>query len=138
MKLKKVLSLLLALVMTASLLTLPAHAEDAGAEETSTTAATVNFTDVAPFLPPVSGGVRMLRAPLAAPRAAANFAAKDTATDNGMKISKTATPNVDGSYTITLEAYATGSKVITEQKTDIPTDIILVLDQSGSMAWDMG
>lgn len=138
MKLKKVLSLLLALVMTVSLLTLPAHAEDAGAEETSTTAATVNFTDVAPFLPPVSGGVRMLRAPLAAPRAAANFAAKDTATDNGMKISKTATPNVDGSYTITLEAYATGSKTTTVQEKDIPTDIILVLDQSGSMADDIG
>lgn len=138
MKLKKVLSLLLALVMTVSLLTLPAHAEDAGAEETSTTAATVNFTDVAPFLPPVSGGVRMLRtASFAAPRAAANDAANFAATDNGMKISKTATPNVDGSYTITLEAYATGSKVITEQKTDIPTDIILVLDQSGSMAEDM-
>lgn len=139
MKLKKVLSLLLALVMTASLLTLPAHAEDAGAEETSTTAATVNFTDVAPFLPPVSGGVPMLRtASFAAPRAAANDAANFAATDNGMKISKTATPNADGSYTITLEAYATGSKVITEQKTDIPTDIILVLDQSGSMADDIG
>ena len=92
----------------------------------------VNYTNVAPFLPPVSGGVRMLRAPLAA-RAAANDAANYTAADNGMKISKTATPNADGSYTITLEAYATGEKVITEQKTDIPTDIILVLDQSGSM-----
>lgn len=32
-----------------------------------------------------------------------------------------------------LEAFATGSKVITEQKTDIPTDIVLVIDQSGSM-----
>ena len=53
--------------------------------------------------------------------------------DNGMKISKTATANADGSYTITLEAFATGSKVITEQKTDIPTDIVLVIDQSGSM-----
>lgn len=58
--------------------------------------------------------------------------------DNGMKISKTATANKDGSYTITLEAFATGSKVITEQKTDVPTDIILVLDQSGSMADDIG
>lgn len=53
--------------------------------------------------------------------------------DSGMKISKTATANGDGSYTITLEAYATGAKVITEQKTDIPTDIVLVIDQSGSM-----
>lgn len=58
--------------------------------------------------------------------------------DNGMKISKTATANKDGSYTITLEAYATGSKVISEVKEDVPTDIILVLDQSGSMADDIG
>lgn len=57
----------------------------------------------------------------------------DNEPDSGMKISKTATANADGSYTITLEAFATGYKVITEQKTDIPTDIVLVIDQSGSM-----
>lgn len=57
----------------------------------------------------------------------------DNEPDSGMKISKTATANEDGTYTITLEAFATGSKVITEQKTDIPTDIVLVIDQSGSM-----
>lgn len=57
----------------------------------------------------------------------------DNEPDSGMKISKTATANDDGSYTITLEAFATGAKVITEQKTDIPTDIVLVIDQSGSM-----
>ena len=114
--------------------TQPDQAEATG----ETVQPTVNFTNVAPFLPPVSGGVRMQRA---ASFAAANFAANDAAnfaaTDNGMKISKTAKANGDGSYTITLEAYATGSKVITEQKTDIPTDIILVLDQSGSMAETM-
>lgn len=57
----------------------------------------------------------------------------DNEPDSGMKISKTATANDDVSYTITLEAFATGAKVITEQKTDIPTDIVLVIDQSGSM-----
>lgn len=57
----------------------------------------------------------------------------DNEPDSGMKISKTATANADGSYTITLEAFATGYKVITEQKTDIPTDIVLVIDQSRSM-----
>ena len=57
----------------------------------------------------------------------------DNEPDSGMKISKTATANADGSYTIMLEAFATGSTVITEQKTDIPTDIVLVIDQSGSM-----
>ena len=62
----------------------------------------------------------------------------DNAPDSGMKISKTATANNDGSYTITLEAFATGSKVITEQKTDIPTDMVLVIDQSGSMKDPIG
>lgn len=62
----------------------------------------------------------------------------DNAPDSGMKISKAATANNDGSYTITLEAFATGSKVITEQKTDIPTDIVLVIDQSGSMKDPIG
>ena len=57
----------------------------------------------------------------------------DNEPDSGMKISKTAAANADGSYTIMLEAFATGSTVIMEQKTDIPTDIVLVIDQSGSM-----
>lgn len=62
----------------------------------------------------------------------------DNEPDSGMKISKTATANADGSYTIMLEAYATGAKVISEITKDVPTDIILVLDQSGSMADDIG
>lgn len=58
--------------------------------------------------------------------------------DNGMKISKTATANTDGSYTIKLEAFATGEKTTTTQTKDVPTDIVLVLDQSGSMTEDIG
>lgn len=61
-----------------------------------------------------------------------------TKPDNGMKISKTATANDDGSYTIKLEAFATGEKTTTTQTKDVPTDIILVLDQSGSMGYNMG
>lgn len=90
---------------------------------------TVNFTDVAPFLDPVSGSSMR--------RAARNVATQD-AKDDGISMSKTATANQDGSYTITLEAYATGEKVISEITKDVPTDIILVLDQSGSMADDIG
>ena len=60
--------------------------------------------------------------------------AKADDTDSGMSISKKAKDNGDGTYTITLEAYATGEKVISTVDKDIPTDIILVLDQSGSMA----
>ena len=59
--------------------------------------------------------------------------AEDGSSNKGMEISKTATANKDGSYTITLEAYATGSKVISEITKDVPTDIVLVLDQPGSM-----
>ena len=64
--------------------------------------------------------------------------AEDGSSNKGMEISKTVTANQDGSYTITLEAYATGEKVISEITKDVPTDIILVLDQSGSMAEDIG
>lgn len=63
--------------------------------------------------------------------------ATGTQGDSGMVIGKTAQSNGDGSYTITLEAYATGSKITTETKTDVPTDIVLVLDQSGSMKENM-
>ncbi len=51
----------------------------------------------------------------------------------GMEFSKTAVENEDGTYTITLEAYATGEEVISTIYQDIPTDIVLVLDQSTSM-----
>lgn len=91
---------------------------------------TVNFTDVAPFLPPVSG---------AAPRRSPARAAGDANTgsdngNNGMAVNKTSVYNKDtGAYDITLEAYATGSKVISTVTSDVPTDIVLVLDQSGSM-----
>ena len=88
---------------------------------------TVVFTDAGPFMPAVNvsstARFRMMRAP----------AAKEPA-DNGLALSKTATTNADGSYTIRMEAYTTG-KVITSTKT-VPVDIVLVLDQSGSMAYD--
>lgn len=64
--------------------------------------------------------------------------ADDTPAGSGMKFSKTATANNDGSYTITLEAFATGSQTTSTETKDVPTDIILVLDQSGSMKDPMG
>lgn len=64
--------------------------------------------------------------------------ADDPTADSGMKISKTAAANADGTYTITLEAFATGAQTTSTVTKDIPTDIILVLDQSGSMADDIG
>lgn len=64
--------------------------------------------------------------------------ADDPPAGRGMKYSKTATANSGGSYTITLEAFATGSQTTSTETEDVPTDIILVLDQSGSMADAIG
>ena len=87
---------------------------------------TVVFTKAGPFMPAVNTA-RMLRR-------AAFRAFAQTATDNGLELSKTAKANDDGTYTIRMEAYTTGT-VISSTKT-IPVDIVLVLDQSGSMAFD--
>ena len=56
-------------------------------------------------------------------------------TAEGIEVNKTAAVDEDGNYTITLEAYATVSKVISTESKDMPTDIVLVLDESGSMDW---
>ena len=69
----------------------------------------------------------------------ASSAADDTGKTKGIELTKTAKYNEkDGTYTITLEAYATGEKTTTTITEEVPTDIILVLDQSGSMAEAIG
>ncbi len=60
--------------------------------------------------------------------------AADGEENDGLVVNKTAVANLDGTYTITLEAYATGESTTISTSKDKPTDIILVLDQSGSMA----
>lgn len=46
--------------------------------------------------------------------------------NNGMAVNKTSVYNEEtGAYDITLEAYATGSKVISTVTSDVPTDIVL-------------
>lgn len=140
MKLKKFLSLLLALVMTASLLILPVHAEDVGAGEGGTVT-TVNFTNVAPLVKGDSASAA--NAIRKAPLLAAGLADDETDPEpikgespDGLEMDKRIlSVNDDGSYTIRLEAYTTGS--VTSVDTTKPTDIIAVIDQSGSMAQDM-
>ena len=54
------------------------------------------------------------------------------ATENsGMEFTKDARDNRDGTYTISMEAWATGKT--TTSTTTVPLDIALVLDVSGSM-----
>lgn len=140
MKLKKFLSLLLALVMTASLLILPVHAENAGAEEGGTVT-TVNFTNVAPLVKAdsTSAANAIRKAPLLTAGLTDETADPEPIigeSPDGLEIDKIATPNKNGDgYTIKLEAYTTGS--VTSVDTTKPTDIIAVIDQSGSMAQDM-
>ena len=85
---------------------------------------TVTFTQAGPFMPPVT--VETLR----------QLKALEGETDNGIQLAKSAVKNPDGTYTITLESYTTG-EVKTEIKS-IPVDIVLVIDQSGSMDYDFG
>ena len=106
---------------------------------------TYNYAFVAPFRAPVFGAYPEAPADdYAAAFAATTFAMPFAETfaeepDNGVTVNKTAAPSKEtpGYYTITLEAYATGDKVITEITENVPTDIVLVLDQSGSMGDEM-
>ena len=111
-----------------------AHYAELAPADTSDWIPAVNVTNVAPLLPPVSG-----RSPLRTFSAVAPYANDATGSDSeGMHRSKTATVNDDGTYTIRLEAYATGESITTVVEEEIPTDIVLVLDQSGSMAHCIG
>ncbi len=116
---------------------------------------TVDFTDVAPFLDPVVGksstvkslkkSAKLMTAKLAdfvsavKTAAAANVSEGSERVDNdGIVTSKTAAKNDDGTYKIRLESYVTGSTTSSTVTETIPTDIVLVLDQSGSMADSFG
>jgi len=50
-----------------------------------------------------------------------------------VKVSKTVAENGDGTYTLTMESYVEGSSETTQTVTKVPADIVLVLDESGSM-----
>ncbi len=54
----------------------------------------------------------------------------------GLNMSKQLSLGSDGTYTITLEAFATGESQTVTQKSGAPLDIVLVIDQSGSMAYN--
>lgn len=64
------------------------------------------------------------------------FAADDEGADDGLVMNKSVVVNDDGTYTINLEAYATGT--VSTSTVTVPTDIVLVLDDSGSMDYCIG
>ena len=78
----------------------------------------VSFTKVGPLLAAPARKARMMLA-------------SDTKDDTGIVLNKSAKILNNGSYQITLEAYATGATTVTTSAD--PADIVLVLDVSGSM-----
>ena len=110
---------------------------------------TVPFTEAGPFFPAVNVGkaakavakaatsAQMSAGMLlmSAPKAALAEVTPEPTTPDGLNLSKAVKPNAKDGYTLTLDAYTTGT-VSTSEKM-IPVDIVLVLDQSGSMRFDM-
>lgn len=130
---KRILSLVLCAALLLSLCLFMGagvvdDASDALAESTAAAQVqapqTVVYTAAGPFLPAVS-----VQPVLRAVRASGANELKD-----GLNLSKTATANADGSYKIRMEAFTTGKVTTTTSTT--PVDVVLVLDQSGSMAYD--
>lgn len=77
---------------------------------------------------------------VAVPNNSLSATAEDTTPsgNDGINISKSISKNDDGTYTINLEAYATGSVDVSTEEKYTPTDIVLVLDQSASMLENFG
>lgn len=186
MKMKRVLSLLLALVMTFSLLTLPTYAADddnfasltveeqydalMAMEESDAEAAFYALTEeqqnalmeyaaevngldttpvqelnvisssvVAPLVkadaePAMPAKKAPMKAALKAAPAPDSTSNKETENGHeGLFLNKNVTKNADGTYTLRLESYVTGNVTISTETTTLPSDIVLVLDVSGSM-----
>lgn len=93
----------------------------------------VNYTNVAPLVT-ANKVSQPAKARLMSASSTARPIEKGKTVD-GLVMDKTATANDDGTYNITLEAYTTGSVSTTESTK--PTDIVLVLDKSGSMSNNM-
>lgn len=130
---KRILSLVLCAVMLLSMclfMGAGVTADTADAVDTTETADAAETANIVSF---TNAGPLVKSEQTAGPARVRALAANAAdATDNGVKLSKTVMPNEDGtSYTVRLEAYATGAQ--TTVVSTKPCDIVLVLDVSGSM-----
>lgn len=133
---KRILSLVLCAALLLSLcLFMGAGAAVDSAADMAETAGTVEDTQSSPAVGPILPLVvtRPQTSPYRAARAP-SLADTGETQDDGLELTKTVTPKADGGYTVHLEAYTTGT--VTTSTTTKPCDIVLVLDQSGSMADD--
>ena len=101
---------------------------------------TVEFTDAGPLMPPVKVEIekklkiamQSLFHSVNSTYALDNALEAKAAEDNGLQLKKeVVSVNPDGSYTISLQSWTTGT--VTTSTEAIPVDVVLVLDQSGSM-----
>ena len=133
---KRILSLVLCAALLLSLcLFMGAGVTGDAAADMAETAGTVEDTQSSPAVGPILPLVvtRPQTSPYRAARASSLADAGETQ-DDGLELTKTVTPKADGGYTVHLEAYTTGT--VTTSTTTKPCDIVLVLDQSGSMKDD--
>ena len=99
---------------------------------------TIGFTQVAPLqsAPLVSAPEGQMASTYNARAMLANINARAMAPDavmaGGLYTRKTVSGTEESGYTIQLESYVTGT--VTPETISIPADIVLVLDQSGSMS----
>ena len=90
---------------------------------------TVDYTEVAPLQSPSATTYTEMMSYALMPLGTED---ETTESGNGLEIRKSISePDKDGNYTITLEAWVTGA--VRNEAKSMPTDIVLVLDQSGSM-----
>ncbi len=133
---KRILSLVLCAVMLLSMcLFMGAGVTGDAAADMAETAGTVEDTQSSPAVGPILPLVvtRPQTSPYRAARAP-SLADTGETQDDGLELTKTVTPKADGGYTVHLEAYTTGT--VTTTTSIAPCDIVLVLDQSGSMAYN--
>lgn len=131
---KRILSLVLCAAMLLSMcLFMGAGVTGDAVADMAETAGTVEDTQSSPAVGPILPLVvtRPQTSPYRAARAP-SLADTGETQDDGLELTKTVTPKADGGYTVHLEAYTTGT--VTTSTTTKPCDIVLVLDQSGSMA----
>ncbi|MDD6095830.1 MAG: VWA domain-containing protein [Clostridia bacterium] len=132
----KTVSLLLTVVMLLPLVSVgTAYGYTADGETADEALGAVNFTNAAYIPESAECAVHFAARRMAAAQAPPDPPAfPETSSPDGLVMNKTVSQDTDG-YRIMLEAYTTGN--VTVQHTTKPLDIVLVIDQSGSMGYDM-
>ena len=124
---KRILSLVLCAVMLLSMCLFMGAGVTADTADTVDTTETADAAETANIVSFTNAGPLVKPEQTAGPARVRALAANDTG--SGVQLDKTVSDNQDGTYTVRLEAYATGAQ--TTVVSTKPCDIVLVLDVSG-------